>query len=98
MANSGIDAPKRNFFGDRHEAFDRGWLAAKREQLVFAAEGGSHLIHDSAGCADDVVLGQLAQSRQLLARQVDFEGGGDAAHRCDFNGGRGTDALPFRNT
>ena len=97
MADTRIDAVESVAGRHVHVSLDRARLAAQLQQFAFLAARARHLIHNSAGRADYLVLDALAQRRQL--RSTDL----DAAARCDRrcngdleSGGRG-DASPLRD-
>jgi hypothetical protein len=92
MPCAGVDAQEADVFWELERGLELGGLAEEAEELVFLAEETSHLVHDAAGGAGDLVFDLLAETRDGEGGELNIEVGEEVEHGGDFEGGGGTDA------
>ena len=56
-------------------------MTEESEQAITLTACGGHLVHDTARCADDVILDYLTEQREITAIECYAVRGADGVHR-----------------
>jgi hypothetical protein len=97
MADSRIDADEAEAGWDGEIGLEVGGLAEEAKELVLFAQERGDLVHDAAGCADDLVFYLLAEGGDAHGIEGDLEMGEEVEDRGDFEGGGGGEAGAHGN-